>query len=59
MQHALLDQGGHRAIDRRQVGGRFAGRQAVPQPLVDLRDGQMAVDRLEHRQHRDPRRHPP
>jgi hypothetical protein len=53
----VFDQGDDRAVDRRQVRG--LGVLALVEPPVDLCDGQVAPDRLEHGQHRDPRRHPP
>ncbi len=59
MQHTLVDQRGHRAVDGRQVGRLGAGGQRRAQPLVDLGHRQVAVDGLEHRQHLDSRRHPP
>ena len=58
MQHTLVDQGGHRAVDRRQVRRLVFGRQALAQPLVDLGNRQMTVDRLQHCQDRDPGGHP-
>jgi hypothetical protein len=58
MQHILVDQGGHRAVDRGQVRWLVFGRQTLAQPLVDLGNGQMTVDRLEHCQDGDPGRHP-
>jgi hypothetical protein len=38
MQHTLVDQGGHGAIDRRQVRRLVFSGQTLAQPLVDLRD---------------------
>jgi hypothetical protein len=58
MQHILVDQGGHRAVDRGQVWRLVIGRQALAQSLVDLGNRQMTVDRLEHCQDSDPGRHP-
>ena len=58
MQHTLVDERGHRAVDRGQVRRLVFGRRALAQPLVDLGNRQMTVDRLEHCQDRDPRRHP-
>ncbi len=54
VQHALLDQRGHGAVHRGQVRGRSAGRGGVEDALVDVGDGQMAVDRFQNGQHRDP-----
>lgn len=59
VQQALGHQRGHRAIDGHHVGRLGAGRQTRTHPLVDLRHRQMPADRLKHRQHLDPRRHPP
>jgi len=59
MQHTLIHQRGHRAVNGRHIGWLGIGRQGFADPLVDLRDRQMPVDRLEHGQHMDPRRHPP
>jgi len=58
MQHTLVDQGDHRAVDRRQVRRLVFGRQALVQPLIDLGNGQVTVDRLQHCQDCDPGGHP-
>ena len=47
MQHTLVDQCGHRAVDRRQVRRLVLGRQALAQPLVEPGNRKMTVDRLE------------
>lgn len=59
VQHPLVDQGGHGAVDGRQVGWLGIGGQGCAQPLVDLGYREVPVDWLKHRQHLDPRRHPP
>ena len=43
VQHTLVEQGGHRAVDRRQVRWLVFGWQTLAQPLVDLGNGQMRV----------------
>lgn len=59
MQDILIHQGGHRSVDGRQVRGLVSFNRRLAQALVNLRDGQMTVHRFEHRQYRNPRRHPP
>jgi hypothetical protein len=55
VQDALLDQGRHGAVHGCQIGRLRIGRREIEQSLVDLGNTQMALDRLQHGQHRNPR----
>ena len=55
VQDALLDQGRHGAVHGCQIGRLRVGRREIEQSLVDLGNAQMALDRLQHGQHRNPR----
>jgi hypothetical protein len=58
VQDTLIDERGHRAVDGREVGRLNTGGQARRQPVADLGHRQVPVDRFDHRQYLDPRRHP-
>jgi hypothetical protein len=58
VQDTLIDQRGHRAVDGRKVGRLNTSGQARRQPVADLGHRQVPVDRFDHRQYLDPRRHP-
>jgi len=55
VQDALLHQGRHGAVHGCQIGRLRIARREIEQSLVDLGNAQMALDRLQHRQHRNPR----